>query len=119
MSAPGAGLVALLLLALLACVKPLGTYIAHVFAGEAIWPLRLGAALEARLYRLCGIDPAAETNWRSYAAALLTFIAAGAVEVYALQRCQVWLPLNPQRFPNVAPDSAFNTAVAFVTNTNW
>jgi K+-transporting ATPase ATPase A chain len=119
MSAPAAGLVALLLLALLACVKPLGTYIAHVFAGDAIWPLRLGAALEARLYRLCGIDPAAETGWRSYAAALLAFNAAGAVVLYALQRCQAWLPLNPQHFANFAPDSAFNTAVSFVTNTNW
>ena len=114
-----ATLIALFLLALIACVKPLGLYMANLFEGRPIWPLRAGAAIERRLYRLCGVDPTVEMGWKHYAIALLVFNALGALTVYALQRCQAWLPLNPQRFPNLSPDSAFNTAVSFVTNTNW
>lgn len=101
------------------CVKPLGLYMANVMEGRPIWPLRVGAPLERWIYRLCGTDPAGETGWKQYALALLVFNALGALVVYALQRLQVWLPLNPQHFANVSPDSAFNTAVSFVTNTNW
>jgi K+-transporting ATPase ATPase A chain len=119
MPGPELTLVVLFLLVLLACVKPLGLYMAAVFEGRALWPLRLGAALERRLYRLCGIDPAAEMDWKQYTLALLTFNALGALALYALQRCQGFLPLNPQGFPNLPPDLAFNTAVSFVTNTNW
>jgi K+-transporting ATPase ATPase A chain len=107
------------LLLVLAAVKPLGLYMAHVFEGPAIWPLRLGAPLERALYRLCGIEPGREMGWKEYAAGLLLFNALGALAVYLLQRCQLWLPLNPQKFANVSPDSAFNTAVSFITNTNW
>jgi potassium-transporting ATPase potassium-binding subunit len=107
------------LLLMLVCVKPLGLYMAQVFAGAPIWPLRLGAPLERWIYRLCGVDPAHESPWQAYAAALLLFNLLGALAVYALQRLQAWLPLNPQGFAGVAPDSAFNTAVSFVTNTNW
>ena len=71
------------------------------------------------IYRLSGVDPAAEMGWKKYAIALLLFNALGALAVYALQRLQLWLPLNPQQFANVSPDSSFNTAVSFVTNTNW
>ena len=70
-------------------------------------------------YRLCGIDPGRQMGWLHYALALLLFNALGALAVYAMQRTQAWLPLNPQHFANVSPDSAFNTAVSFVTNTNW
>jgi potassium-transporting ATPase potassium-binding subunit len=107
------------LLLLLVSVKPFGLYMANVMEGRPIWPLRLGARLEALIYRLCGVDPAAEMGWKQYAIALILFNALGAVAVYALQRLQVWLPLNPQRLPNVSPDSSFNTAVSFITNTNW
>jgi potassium-transporting ATPase potassium-binding subunit len=113
------GLTALLLLVLLVCVKPLGLYMAQVFEGRQSLAVRLGSPLEARLYRLCGVDPAREMDWHEYALALLKFNALGALALYGLQRCQAWLPLNPQKAPNVPPDSAFNTAVSFVTNTNW
>jgi potassium-transporting ATPase potassium-binding subunit len=101
------------------CVKPLGSYMAHVMAGSPIWPLRLGAPLERLAYRVAGIDPAVEMDWKRYAIGLLLFNALGALVVYALQRLQLWLPLNPQGFANVSPDSSFNTALSFITNTNW
>ncbi|HET9644398.1 MAG TPA: potassium-transporting ATPase subunit KdpA [Burkholderiaceae bacterium] len=94
---------------------PLGRYIAHVMEGR----LRLGARLEALLYRICGIDPEAEMGWLQYTLAILLFNGIGLIVVYALQRLQLWLPLNPQGLPNVSPDSSFNTAISFVTNTNW
>jgi K+-transporting ATPase ATPase A chain len=84
-----------------------------------VWPRRAGAPLERWIYRLCGVDADAEMGWKQYAIALLIFNALGGLVVYALQRAQLWLPLNPQKFPNLAPDSAFNTAVSFITNTNW
>ena len=71
------------------------------------------------MYRLAGIDSSAEMGWKRYMIALLLFNALGALVLYALQRVQLWLPLNPQGFSNVTPDSSFNTAVSFVTNTNW
>jgi K+-transporting ATPase ATPase A chain len=113
------GLLALYLAVALACVKPLGLYMANVLEGRPIWPLRAGAGLERLVYRLCGIDPAAQMSWKHYAVALLVFNACGALLVYALQRVQYWLPLNPQHFTAVSPDSSFNTAISFITNTNW
>jgi K+-transporting ATPase ATPase A chain len=107
------------LLLVLACVKPLGFYMTCVFEARPIWPLRLGAPLERGIYRLCGIEPAREMGWKEYAVGLLLFNALGLFAVYLLQRCQLWLPLNPQKFASLSPDSAFNTAVSFVTNTNW
>jgi len=119
MTGQSLGLLALYLAAALLCVKPLGLYIANVMEGRPIWPARMGARLEALIYRLCGIDPAAQMGWRLYAIALLVFNALGALLVYALQRLQYWLPLNPQHFTAVSPDSSFNTAISFITNTNW
>jgi K+-transporting ATPase ATPase A chain len=119
MTAAASTLIVCFLLLLLVCVKPLGLYMAHVFEGRPIWPLRAGAPLERWIYRLCGVDPARESGWKQYAAAVLLFNALGALALYALQRLQAWLPLNPQRFANVSPDSSFNTAVSFITNTNW
>jgi potassium-transporting ATPase potassium-binding subunit len=112
-------LFATFLVVVLLCTKPLGLYIANVMEGRPIWPLRAGAKVEALIYRLCGVDPAASMGWKTYAIALVLFNALGALVVYALQRLQVWLPLNPQAFANVSPDSSFNTAVSFITNTNW
>jgi K+-transporting ATPase ATPase A chain len=106
-------------LLLLVSVKPFGLYMANVMEGRPIWPLRVGARFEGLIYKLCGIDPAAQMGWKKYAVALVVFNAIGALAVYALQRLQVWLPLNPQQFPNVSADSSFNTAVSFITNTNW
>ena len=112
-------LIAVFLVAVLLCVKPLGLYIANVMEGRPIWAVRVGAPVERLTYRLCSIDPDAEMGWEKYAIALVVFNGLGALAVYALQRLQLWLPLNPQHFANVSPDSSFNTAVSFITNTNW
>jgi len=119
MTAPTWALIASLLLLLLGCVKPLGLYMAQVFQGGAPGVLRRAAPLEHAIYRLCGVDPAREMGWKEYAVALLLLNTLGTLALYALQRLQLWLPLNPQHFGNFSPDSAFNTAVSFVTNTNW
>jgi K+-transporting ATPase ATPase A chain len=103
----------------LLCVKPLGLYMAGVMNGDSMWPLRAGAPIEGFAYRIGGVDPAAEMDWKRYSFALLVFNTIGVLVVYALQRLQLWLPLNPQSFANVSSDSSFNTALSFVTNTNW
>jgi K+-transporting ATPase ATPase A chain len=119
MTALAAALVGLFLVVLLACVKPLGLYMANIFDGRPIRPLRALGECERGIYRLCGIDAAAEMSWKQYALCLLLLNALGALALYALQRWQAWLPLNPQKFAGVPPDSSFNTAVSFITNTNW
>ncbi|MDP2881193.1 MAG: potassium-transporting ATPase subunit KdpA [Azonexus sp.] len=103
------------LVILLLTVKPLGTYIANVMEGR----FRLAGKIESPIYRLCGIRPDEEMGWLKYAFAILLFNVLGALAVYALQRLQAGLPLNPQAFAAVSPDSAFNTAISFATNTNW
>jgi len=118
MSSTLALIVVYLVVALL-LVKPLGLYIANVMEGRPIWPLRIGAPLERSIYRLCGTEPAHEMGWKGYSIALIAFNGIGALALYGLQRLQLWLPLNPQHFANVSPDSSFNTAVSFITNTNW
>jgi K+-transporting ATPase ATPase A chain len=108
----------LLFLGVLAALGfPLGIYMTRIADAAPIGG-PVGRA-ERLLYRAAAVDPAAEMPWTRYATALLLFNALGVVVVYVLQRLQVWLPLNPQAIANVAPDSAFNTAVSFVTNTNW
>jgi K+-transporting ATPase ATPase A chain len=102
-------------LALLLLVKPLGVYITHVMEGR----LGFAAGIENTLYRLCGIKKNEEMGWLKYVLALLIFNLLGVLAVYALQRLQLWLPLNPQQMANVSADSSFNTAISFVTNTNW
>ena len=109
----GAYLAILLLLA-----KPVGGYIADVMEGRGA-AVRLGAGIESLIYRLCGIRRDEEMGALRYALALLVFNLLGFLAVYALQRLQLWLPLNPQAMANLSPDSAFNTAVSFATNTNW
>ncbi|MER2531869.1 MAG: potassium-transporting ATPase subunit KdpA [Candidatus Competibacter sp.] len=111
-------LLGLYLLILLVLVKPLGIYIANVMEGRS-WAIRFGGPLETLIYRLCGVRKDEEMGWLQYALALLLFNGLGVLAVYALQRLQFWLPLNPQQMANISPDSAFNTAVSFVTNTNW
>jgi K+-transporting ATPase ATPase A chain len=119
MTSASLALIAVYLAVALLCVKPIGLYISHVMEGRPIWPLRIGAPAERLIYRVCGVDPAAEMGWKKYALALVLFNGLGALAAYLLQRVQLWLPLNPQQFANVSADSAFNTAVSFVTNTNW
>ncbi|MGJ0427821.1 potassium-transporting ATPase subunit KdpA [Methylobacter sp.] len=104
--------IAIYVTVLLALVKPLGAYMARIYRDRP-------AGLEDRLYRLCGIDAQQDMRWTQYAIALLVFNLLGLLAVYALQRWQDVLPLNPQALPAVSPDSSFNTAVSFATNTNW
>lgn len=106
------------LLVLLAVTKPMGIFIARVMEGKS-FANKLGGPLERLIYRVGGVNADAEMNWKTYTLALLLFNLLGVLAVYALQRAQVWLPLNPQHFPSVSPDSSFNTAISFVTNTNW
>jgi potassium-transporting ATPase potassium-binding subunit len=100
-------------------IKPLGLYMARVFNGERTWLDPVLGPVERLIYRLGGVDPRQGQHWTTYTAAMLLFNLAGLVLLYALQRLQHGLPFNPQDFGPVAPDSAFNTAVSFTTNTNW
>mgnify|MGYP000719450374 CR=1 FL=1 len=109
----------LYLAVLLLLAKPLGWYMARVYEGK---PCGLGWAvgwLERLIYRICGIDPTEEMAWTTYAKAMLVLNLLGFGAVYALQRLQHLLPLNPEHLPAVPPDLAMNTAVSFATNTNW
>lgn len=99
--------------------KPLGSYMALVYQGERNILDRLLGPVEKLIYRICGIRQDEEMLWQSYAVAVLLFSFAGVIALYLLQRIQGLLPLNPQGFSAVSPDSSFNTAVSFVTNTNW
>lgn len=112
-------LLAVFLLVLLVLAYPLGSYLAKVGGTAPIRGLGWLARFEQFLYRLAGSNAQTEMSWKAYAIALLVFNALGTLFVYAMQRVQAWLPLNPQAFPNVSPDSSFNTAVSFVANTNW
>ncbi|MCM2310266.1 MAG: potassium-transporting ATPase subunit KdpA [Steroidobacteraceae bacterium] len=109
----------LYLAVLVALVRPLGAYMATVYQGDRTWLSPAIAPLERLVYRVAGIDPAHDQHWKHYALALLAFNVVGILAVYLLQRLQGMLPLNPQGFGAVSPDSSFNTAVSFATNTNW
>ena len=111
--------VGLYLVVTLALVKPLGAYIAAVFADAPNRVQRIGGAIERLFYRVCGIDAGEDMSWRRYAVAMLVFNVVGLVFVYLLQRFQGVLPLNPQGLPGVSADSSMNTAISFATNTNW
>lgn len=100
-------------------VKPLGAYMARVFEGERVFLSPALAPLERGLYRVCRIDPAREMGWKTYAFAVVAFSLVSFAYLYVLLRTQAFLPLNPQGFGNLAPDLAWNTAVSFMTNTNW
>ncbi len=104
---------------LLLLAKPLGVYMARVYQGDRFVLDRALGPVERLFYRLCGIKADEEMTWKKYTGAVLLFSAAGMLVLYVMQRVQGMLPLNPQKFPAVAPDLAFNTAVSFVTNTNW
>lgn len=104
---------------LLLLTKPLGTYMAKVYQGERLFLDPVLGPVERFLYRLSGIDPRSEMTWKTYAVAMLVFNIVGVIAVYLLQRLQGFLPLNPQGLGAVSPDSAWNTAVSFASNTNW
>ena len=106
---------------ILLCAKPLGAYIANVYEGRRTFLHPALRWLETLAYRAAGVREDVEQRWTLYTASLLSFSAFGFLLVYALQRAQAYLPLNPQNFgtPVVTPDLAFSTAVSFLTNTNW
>ncbi|GBD50265.1 potassium-transporting ATPase subunit KdpA [Methylopila sp. Yamaguchi] len=103
----------------LALTRPLGGFLTRLYSDERTFLHPVLAPVERALYRLAGVRPEAEQGWTSYALAMLAFNLAGFVAVYGLLRLQGVLPLNPQGFPGAAPDLALNTAISFVTNTNW
>jgi K+-transporting ATPase ATPase A chain len=107
------------MLVLLGLAWPLGIYIAAVLQGKPVVLDRVLGPVERLLYRLCGVDAQEEMDWKGYALAMFLFSVAGVVVLYALQRAQGWLPLNPDGMTAVEPGLAFNTAMSFITNTNW
>ncbi|KUM05404.1 potassium-transporting ATPase subunit KdpA [Chromobacterium subtsugae] len=119
MTTPAMLQLGLFLAVLLALAWPLGAYMTRIMQGENVGPVRWFAPLERGFYRLAGIQKDEEMGWRGYTVALILFNVLGALAVYALQRLQGSLPFNPQAMAAVSSDSSFNTAVSFVTNTNW
>ena len=119
MTSIGLAQIAIVLLAVIVAAIPLGNYIATVLAGERSLLSPVLSPIERVFYRLAGVDPAREQNWLAYAMAMLAFSVVGFASLYALQRLQAYLPLNPQGFSGVPADLAFNTSMSFVTNTNW
>lgn len=110
---------AVFFLIVLALTKPLGGYMARVFQGERTWLSPALVPVERLVYRAGGVQPESEMTWYAYAFSMLAFSAVGLVWLYVLLRTQQWLPFNPQHFPNMSPDLAWNTAISFLTNTNW
>jgi len=111
--------IAFYVVVLIALAKPLGSYMARVYEGKAFGLDRVLGPFERLIYRVCGVRSDEEMNWKTYALVMLLFNFAGLLVVYALQRLQHLLPLNPQGFGAITPDSSFNTAISFASNTNW
>jgi K+-transporting ATPase ATPase A chain len=103
----------------LALTKPLGNFLYRVYERK---PTFLDPALrpiERLIYRVCGVDDTKEMDWKGYGLSMLLFSGVSLLILYVIERTQQWLPWNPQKLANVAPDLAWNTAVSFSTNTNW
>jgi K+-transporting ATPase ATPase A chain len=110
---------ALFIAGLVAITPPLGRFLLRVFSSERHFLSRLFGPVERWIYKLSDVDPAREMSWMTYAIAMLVFNIAGGVLLLAMELTQQWLPFNPQHLPNVPFALAFNTAVSFMTNTNW
>ncbi|MGD0780087.1 MAG: potassium-transporting ATPase subunit KdpA [Dehalococcoidales bacterium] len=111
--------IALYIIILLLLVKPLGAYMARVYQGERVFLSRVIGPVERFIYRIIRVRSDEEMDWKTYAVAILIFTLLGIVSLYALQRLQAFLPLNPKNLGAVSPDLSFNTAISFNTNTNW
>jgi K+-transporting ATPase ATPase A chain len=111
--------IAITLLLVFAAAVPLGGYVLRVMEGERVALSRAGAPVERLFYRLSGVEPTREQSWFVYTMSMLAFSLVGFLSLYALQRLQNVLPLNPRDFDAVAPDLAFSTSLSFITNTNW
>ena len=103
----------------MALARPLGGYLTRLLAGERTFLSPVLGPVERGFYRLAGVDERAEQHWVTYGLAMLLFNGLGVLLLYGLMRLQHLLPLNPQGLPAVGEHLAFNTAVSFVTNTNW
>ncbi|MGB7024205.1 MAG: potassium-transporting ATPase subunit KdpA [Candidatus Acidiferrales bacterium] len=119
MTANGWLQIGVFLLIVLAATKPLGVFMARVFAGEKTFLDPVARPIERLIYRVTGADEKREMHWTEYTVAMLFFSAVSMLLLYLIQRDQLWLPWNPQRLAAVAPDLAFDTAASFTTNTNW
>jgi potassium-transporting ATPase potassium-binding subunit len=115
MTANGWMQIAISVAILIALARPLGGYMTAVFEGRVTF-LR---SIERLFYALCGVDERQEQHWLTYGFGMLVFHVVGFASLYALQRLQNYLPFNPQDQSAISPDSSFNTAVSFTTNTNW
>src|ERR1019366_3588023 len=111
--------IGLYVLVLVLITKPLGAFMAKVFAGERTWMHRVLRPVEAAVYKLCGIDENEEQHWTKYAGGVLVISLVSLLFTYVLLRLQQWFPLNPQGLANVGTDLSFNPAASFTTNTNW
>ncbi len=107
------------LVVLVLVTKPMGIFLTRVFSAERTFLTPIFGPIERLIYRVCGVDPKSEMKWTAYSAAMLIFSAVGGVVLYGILRLQQILPWNPQGFGPVAPVLSFNTAVSFITNTNW
>ena len=119
MTANGILQIALYFLVLILLTKPIGAFMAKVFAGERTFLHPALRPVEAAIYKVCGVDESEEQRWTKYAGGVLIVSLVSLVFTYILLRLQQWFPWNPQGLPNVGADLAFNTAASFTTNTNW
>lgn len=115
----GVAQIMILLFIILILIKPLGTYMARVYSGQFTFMEPLLAPIEQFIYKIIGIDEKKEMVWQEYASAILMVSFFGFILLYSILKFQLYLPLNPERFPNLSDDLAFNTAVSFITNTDW
>ncbi|MGC2814179.1 MAG: potassium-transporting ATPase subunit KdpA [Candidatus Acidiferrum sp.] len=119
MTASGWFQIGLFVLVVFLITKPVGVFLVRVFEREKTFLDFVLRPVERLIYRICGVDESKEMRWTEYGTAMLVFSAASLILLYLMERLQLWLPWNPQKLGNVAPDLAWNTAVSFTSNTNW
>jgi len=119
MTANGWFQIGLYVLVLFLITKPIGIFLTRVFERQKTFLDPVLRPVERLIYRICGVDEDKEMRWTEYGTTMLVFSAVSLILLYLFERLQQWLPWNPQRFANVTPDLAWNTAVSFTTNTNW
>jgi potassium-transporting ATPase potassium-binding subunit len=119
MTANGWFQIGLYVLVLFLITKPIGIFLTRVFERQKTFLDPVLRPVERLIYRICGVNENKEMRWTEYGVTMLLFSAVSLILLYLFERLQLWMPWNPQKFANVAPDLAWNTAVSFTTNTNW